>query len=416
MLFFFFCLKKKTYYDIILYKNIIKGEYIIKKFFKNLLSSVICGTVCMSIFSINVKADEVKKITLLGDSITTGFGLSEAQLNYGEYLESYFDAQVDNFAENGLTTEGQLEKLEQSEIEESIKESDMICISIGGNDLLHVFEDALTQYDSANGNIFENGGNLSAASGFVESFIMNYSSALGAAVTDASENIEEIKNKIYEINPDANLIMQTIYIPFESADENLNKVLKSLNTFSSIFVGTINNAIKSNSENVADINLKFSEKPYLYTNIDSFDIHPNYLGHMLIAEEIIQTTGLPGNEEIFKEASDNITHGVFSEMPQYISLELDEFSNGNLRSCTLEEEINNSKQALANNLPVSEADSQASENSRSESAEQTEKNMKENENQNTNKTLLSRIFLIIGVALILFVTAFNYIKKRRKNK
>lgn len=372
---------------------------------------IIFSTVFINIFN-TANADEVKKITLLGDSITKGYGLSDEELNYGDYLGKFFNSDVDNYAVNGLTTEGLLEKLDESEIENSINEADIICLSIGGNDLLNIIEEAFKNFNS-NGNLSsENSGNFNISAEFVESFIIDYSTAFGDASVKAGTNIEKIKNKIYEINPDAELVMQTIYVPFESSNENMNKILSPLKTFSSIFISTINNAVKEVSPKTADINLKFSEKPYIYTNIDNFDIHPNYLGHMLIAEEIIQTLALSGDYSVFKDEIDKIPYGIFSQFPDYTANELDEFSNGQMRNCSLEEAIENSDKTAA---AITENTEETEVSDQTEAGEQTEQSRKqENEKKISGaKPILSRIFLIAGIAIILFITAFNFIKKRR---
>ena len=134
-------------------------------------------------------------------------------MNYGDYLEKYFNADVDNFAVSGLTTEGQLEKLNEPEIENSIKDADIICLSIGGNDLMDIVEDAFSN-SGAEKIISGEDSNFNLSAEFIQNFILNYSSAFGSAAANAGSNIEEITNKIKDLNPEAEIIIQTIYIPF----------------------------------------------------------------------------------------------------------------------------------------------------------------------------------------------------------
>ena len=110
------------------------------------LSAVIVTTAILLLnFTLVINADDEKisNIVLLGDSITYGYGLSEDEQSYGDILGEYYGAEVTNYAQNGLTTEGLLEKLEREDIQSTVGECDMVCISIGGNDLLHIFLDAL---------------------------------------------------------------------------------------------------------------------------------------------------------------------------------------------------------------------------------------------------------------------------------
>ena len=48
---------------------------------------------------------------------------------------------------------------------------------------------------------------------------MKYASAFGPAAAQAGENIAEIRKKISELNPEAPIIMQTVYNPFETDNE-----------------------------------------------------------------------------------------------------------------------------------------------------------------------------------------------------
>lgn len=72
---------------------------------------------------------------------------------------------------------------------------------------------------------------------FVQGFIMKYASAFGPAAAQAGENIAEIRKKISELNPEAPIIMQTVYNPFETDNEKLNSIMKPLKTFTAMYLG-----------------------------------------------------------------------------------------------------------------------------------------------------------------------------------
>ena len=57
-------------------------------------------------------AGEIESITVLGDSISSGYGLNDGERSYGSYLGEYFGAEVENFAADGKTTSQLLELLE----------------------------------------------------------------------------------------------------------------------------------------------------------------------------------------------------------------------------------------------------------------------------------------------------------------
>lgn len=402
-----------------------------KKFMAFISAVIITAAFIILNFSFAVCADDFKvnSIVLLGDSITYGFGLSEDEQNYGDILGEYYGAEVQNFAQNGLTTDGLLEKLEQEEIRSAVKDCGMVCLSIGGNDLLHIFLDALSQLgiDIQTDTRYDNG--MSAAdvssdfynnfsSEFIQKFITDYASQFGPAASKAAENIKTISGQLRELNPNAVLVMQTVYQPFESSDTAKNIIMKPLGAFTAMHLSTINNAVKENAPYTADIMTKFSEKPYLYTNIDNMDIHPNALGHMLIAEEIAQTVGITGDNTVFKEIIDEIPHGVFSEMPSYMTSELDEFSNGEFRRGTLEQYMERQTSAEAETEETTEAaEEETTEAPATEKPASTvETKLSKTEEKSSVKGTLAKIFMILGLSLILAVTTYKFIKKRKNRK
>ncbi len=49
--------------------------------------------------------------------------------------------------------------------------------------------------------------------------------------------------------------------------KKLNSIMKPLKTFTAMYLGVINNAVRQQPTVIADIHKKFSENSWLYTNI-----------------------------------------------------------------------------------------------------------------------------------------------------
>jgi len=374
-----------------------------RKFLKFIISSVL--VISMMLTGLSVNGQDITNITLLGDSITTGYGLSDNEMSYGDYLKSYFNADVNNYAVNGLTTEGLIEQLKNEDIVSSIENSDLICISIGGNDFLSIFQTAISEI--GNGSVSANGQpSLNISSDFISKFVMDYSSAFSNAAILAEQNIATITSIITNINPNAEFIMQTVYNPFDSANDEMKQLMAPLKTFSSMYMTTINNSIKNNSPYTADISLKFSEKPYLYTNIDNYDIHPNYIGHLLIAEEIVQTLAETGDFTLFSDNIYNLPQGVYSELPQYTADELDLFAQNQLRRGTLEQSIQRTASA---SVQETTDETEVTENP----TEITE--VSGDTKKDKSKKILSKVFMITGFSIIILVTFLKFVRERKKN-
>lgn len=377
-------------YVIIIIVKVEKEVITIKKIIKILCSISICLLINFNFTGI-VSAEKIQNFTILGDSISNGYGLSKNELSYENYLEQFYNCSSENFAVNGQTTNDLLDYIKDDEISESIKNSDIICISIGGNDLFQILNNYLK---SENKNLIADDGNLNITLDFTQKFISEYSDDLKKASSKAAENIKNINDEIKEINPDAKVLMLTVYNPFECSDPDANDILKPLKDNSANYLDEINSAIKNNSDKTADTFLKFSEKSYLYTNMDNFDIHPNSIGHMLIAEEIVQVLSESGDFKAFSNAIYNIPQGIFSNLPEYTASELNSFAEGNLRNCTLEQLINDKAETENSEIDIEDENS-------------------EPKKVNKTKQTLSKIFLIAGMSLILAVSLRRYIRKRR---
>lgn len=126
---------------------------------KRLLSGLVSAAMCMSLLPAavmtNASAEEADKVLLLGDSIASGYGLAEGEYCYGDYISEYLDAELVNNAQPGLTTAQLLEQLSEEAVAADIADASLICVSIGGNDLIDTVEtylySLLDAYNAKNG-------------------------------------------------------------------------------------------------------------------------------------------------------------------------------------------------------------------------------------------------------------------------
>lgn len=298
---------------------------------KKLILSVFCIIIVFSAFEFSVFAEDINTITVLGDSIAEGYALKEGEKNYGVWLGDYFDAKVENYAYAGKTTQQLIEMIDNDKsVRESVKDSELICVSIGANDILELFFDDLVNMAQSYNESPD--GELNIPPEAIENIITSIATSIGPASANAGKNIDVIIDKLKAVNPSAILVFQTVYNPFETNNETFEPLFSPLYTFASIYLSSVNNAIR-NSKDIenADIREKFKGYCSIYTNIDDLDIHPNKLGHIVIAEEIIQTLKIPGKSEIFKYNIEDMTGDLHVNIPQDLKEEIIGLSNGIFR-------------------------------------------------------------------------------------
>ena len=136
------------------------------------------------------------RIVAFGDSIAAGYGLESQDDNYLTLFSKNISATLKNDAISGYDSFDLSALLSEPSAGQDIKEADIVILSIGGNDILHNSEDIISVIKNA----YLNGG---------EYFPDN----INAIYTNFETNLRGIFLKIKSINPDAAIIIQTLYNP-----------------------------------------------------------------------------------------------------------------------------------------------------------------------------------------------------------
>ena len=305
----------------------------IKKAFQIILSLTIIFSISITAFC-EEKVDQTaypKSILIMGDSISTGYGLENYSadktkaLSYGNLLAKKYSITNSyiNRAIDGSTSEEFLMHLKKKEYDKYIKNSEVIIVSIGGNDVLEKLLDTIIttiglppdiDYADLKNVDFNNPEIYKRLFSFFTSNQLN--DLNNSIVNSFKTNFLQITNYIYNQNPNAKVIYQNVYNPFSGA-ENLEVV----ETITEMIVKNINQIITSNSKiqkdgnsiklyKLVDVYISFKSNSNQYTNISTYDIHPNVNGHKKIFElcdnailkydEIIT---IPNQTEISKTAA-----------------------------------------------------------------------------------------------------------------
>jgi lysophospholipase L1-like esterase len=232
-----------------------------------------------------VEADKPKVLNYvaLGDSIATGTyytSTTNKRLNlsyvyyFTEFLKTKFNqVNISNYSVDGHKTSDLLQRLNNTQVIESVKTADLITITIGANNLL----------EAAKKKIF----GITYGYDFTR---INWTVAeAGRAAFEKEWPL--IVNRIKFLNPNAEILALTPYNPYNSSDSLYTRVNGYLSNTSG---NGINDIIINNKEmgyKVVDVytGLKsysesnaMKEITYFY---DSFrDPHPNVTGHKLIGQ------------------------------------------------------------------------------------------------------------------------------------
>lgn len=261
---------------------------------KNILLAVLFIFTAMFRGSQAYGAAPAENLVVLGDSIASGYGLAEytagtdysAPLSFANMLGAEYSG-YKNFAVDGRTSAQLLYSLNEpnEELAAALSKADTVVISIGGNDFLKPMLSAVKSAALGDVELLEAiiGGEFKTEmlSGWSNRILL---AALDAArevdVNAVAENIEKCAAAVRELNPNAEVIVLTVYDPFSG-----NVLLSAASDIAYEKLHELNGGISGiDGITVADVYSAFDGKAGELTNINKLDIHPNAEGHFKIYE------------------------------------------------------------------------------------------------------------------------------------
>jgi lysophospholipase L1-like esterase len=296
------------------------------KVIKRFCTLFLCGFLLLP-YGFRVKAESVKQkalvYTALGDSISTGYRLSNTSNAYVSLFGKYLGVSPVNLGQNGLDSAGLLKKLnDDSKVIDQIKKSDVVTVSMGGNDMLKIFS----------------GMQPTSISTLIDALKQLQSTAMqkkfDSGISTFSGNWAKIIERIKSLSPKAVIIVTTLYNPYQKIVVNIPAVFSfDLGAYADRYVKQINAVITKNAGGnylVADSYTLFQKnKSEDLTNANlskmEFDPHPNILGHSLLfkAHEAVKinfvsnAVAIKGADSVSIPASSSTANAKYSAQPLY---------------------------------------------------------------------------------------------------
>lgn len=247
---------------------------------KKLFALLMALIIALSLMTFPVSGEERQSTTLtttiLGDSIASGYGLKSMEDSYAYIIgeTKFYDTR--NCAVPGHTTTDLVNLIKNNNtVKNNIAVSDLIIVSIGGNDLLGLLQggtNTTVLFD-----IMLNGAN---------------SKYVKEALSVMESNLHEVLREIRKYNTMGTVVFQTVYNPIY-AHPQFSAYAPTLDKLAPAFNNLFTELAKSNSRvYVSDIFTAFDT--YFKTTgkhdiIQSDGIHPSISGHALIADTLLST-------------------------------------------------------------------------------------------------------------------------------
>ena len=279
---------------------------------KRILSTLLALCLALSLLPASALAagGEQKSYVALGDSITTGYGLGGAESFAEESAEQEGYTLNGSLASDGATSTDLLEVVRSEANADTLKNADLITITIGGNDLMDALYAYLADaYNTQNSTDITAEDVKASLAGtlseipqvemlrFAASKIPDFpnSTAANTALYTFATNFSSIISAIKAANSTAQLIVVNQYNPYGHLTTGTGVLSLDLSAIDTA-VRALNTVISSSAESadytVADVYTKFEQAESNPCNASvslpsiNLDFHPNATGHGLIADTI----------------------------------------------------------------------------------------------------------------------------------
>ena len=244
---------------------------------------------------LSIKSVQALKIVSLGDSVPSGYFLSDSTKSYDNLFSNAIGAEFYEYTYIGMRSDDLLRDLDKEDLKENISNADIVIMNIGANDLL----DLLDYVDLSEIGLVIKSGTIPKANldmktiPIIKDHLENvFINELKPMSIDASKDFSivfpEIIKKIREYNPNIRIIVNNLYNPFFSISVPLLNIdLSSIEKEMDEIINSFNDTIYNNDGyEVIDIYSILRNNAYLNVNPISlsFDPHPNIEGHKKIYE------------------------------------------------------------------------------------------------------------------------------------
>ncbi len=260
----------------------------------------------------------------LGDSISTGYGLETTEKSFVQLFaedNGYDSSEVLNAALNGATikevelllkSDEELESLisdptalavakeKAKEVQNAIKEAEVVTLTAGGNDLLNILYKEIVNYyannDLPSTTVEEVKQKLSEGdilTIYYTSLVLSsedLKTSITTEIANFKASLQGIVNDLKKLNSELKIIIPTQYNPYY--------IFKDVNTYGVVYtkfqesIEILNTAISSVATDpsimIPSVEETINDSKYLNASMSPFnlDFHPNALGHEKIAEAI----------------------------------------------------------------------------------------------------------------------------------
>lgn len=288
------------------------------KFFVTVMAAVLTVGSIQAVSIEKIKAAPVEETihyVALGDSIATGYGVKDSYVDQvADYLEEKYGhenvvVRTDNLAVSAMQSEGLIRALTNpkdprfSNYQKTLKDADIVTISIGSNDILTPFMNELAEEFSCNYMTFQPTV-LGLMQKNKQEDLIYHIRQLRSSLPDNQQVLSNIQSfpgrlnqivaKVEQLAPEAAIYVNNIYNPYMKYNLYYGSTLLLKGAdIADGYVMQMNQVFDSDSEDYALVDLYdvITDESQVNASAAEYNIdpHPNQVGHDRIADAVIAT-------------------------------------------------------------------------------------------------------------------------------
>ncbi|MBQ9416493.1 MAG: SGNH/GDSL hydrolase family protein [Clostridia bacterium] len=159
--------------------------------------------------------EQTPSLVVLGDSIGTGYVLEDydksatprSRYSWATMLGQELRYSLSNLAEDGLTTSGLRSLLESGRIDAVLADASLVCVTIGGNNLLHLLS-SLAELDG----VPDATGIMTVLSSLTPEKL---EALTEEGLVEAEQDLQMICSRLKTLAPGAKIYFETLYNPYK---------------------------------------------------------------------------------------------------------------------------------------------------------------------------------------------------------
>ncbi|WP_078380298.1 SGNH/GDSL hydrolase family protein [Sutcliffiella halmapala] len=220
--------------------------------------------------------DRSFELVFFGDSLTQGVGDRTEMGGFTSIVKEHYTSKsyidnvtITNLGVRGNRTSHLLKRLQEPEVQESLKDADVIFITVGGNDLMKVIRE---NFLDLNFDLFDR------------------------EQAEYAKRLETVLSEVRMNNENSTIYLLGLFNPFYEFFKEIPEMNQVVSNWNDTTISVLEKYEKTAFVPIQDLFIDTEE-----SLLDDDQFHPNEIGYQLIGNEIVEKIKVYNEEDVLEE-------------------------------------------------------------------------------------------------------------------